>query len=123
MMNCIFCKIARDEAESRKLFENEKVVVFMDLYPETNGHMLIVPKKHITDFTEMDNETLGEINNTAKKMEKLITKKLNPNGIKLVVNYGCVQVVKHYHLHLIPIYEKKQPKMSDEEVYNMLKED
>lgn len=120
-MNCIFCNIAEGTANSYKLYENEKVIVFMDLNPNSNGHMLVVPKQHITDFTEMDNETLGNINDTAKKMHTLIMKKLNPEGIRLVVNYGELQVVKHYHLHLIPYYKSKQPLKNIEEVYNTLK--
>ena len=73
-MNCIFCKIANNEADAKKLYENEKIIVFMDLNPNTNGHMLIVPKKHITDFTEMDNDTLSTINEVSKKMHKIIMK-------------------------------------------------
>lgn len=119
-MNCIFCKIANNEADSKKLYEDDKIVVFMDLNPDTNGHMLVVPKKHITDFTEMDNETIVAINEAAKRMHKLIMEKLNPDGIKLVVNYGELQVVKHYHLHLIPFYKTKQSIKNIDEIYNIL---
>lgn len=119
-MNCIFCKIANNEADSKKIYENDKIVVFMDLNPNTNGHMLVVPKKHITDFTEMDNETIAAINEGAKKMHKLITEKLHPDGIKLVVNYGELQVVKHYHLHLIPFYKNKQSIKNIDAIYNIL---
>ena len=119
-MNCIFCKIANKETESKILYENDKIIVFMDLNPNSNGHVLIVPKKHITDFTEIDNETLNEINNTAKKMHKIIMEKLKPDGIKLVVNYGELQVVKHYHLHLIPFYKEKQLLKNITEIYNIL---
>ena len=119
-MDCIFCKIASNEANSRKLYEDDKIIVFMDLNPESNGHMLVVPKKHITDFTEMDDETIVAINNGAQKMHKLIMDKLNPDGIRLVVNYGILQVVKHYHLHLIPFYKNKQPIKNIDEVFNSL---
>ena len=119
-MDCIFCKIANNEAQSRKLYEDEFVIVFMDLNPDTNGHMLVVPKKHITDFTEMDNETLGKINDVAKKMHKLIMEKLKPDGIRMLVNYGFIQIVKHYHLHLIPVYKKNEPIKNIDEVYNTL---
>lgn len=120
-MNCIFCKIAEGSADSFKLYENEKIIVFMDLSPVNNGHMLVVPKKHINDFTEMDDDTLKAINDAAKKMHNIIMEKLNPDGIKLVVNYGELQVVKHYHLHLIPFYKNKQSLRKVEEIYNTLK--
>lgn len=120
-MNCIFCKIIEGTINSYKLYENDFIIIFMDINPNTNGHMLIIPKKHITDFTEMDNETLGSINNGAKLMQKLIMEKLNADGIKLVVNYGELQEVKHYHLHLIPYYKNKQTKKTVDEIYNILK--
>ena len=120
-MNCIFCKLIEGTIPSFKLYENDNIIIFMDINPNTNGHMLVVPKKHITDFTEMDNETIQNINDGAKLMHKLIMNKLNPDGIKLVVNYGELQEVKHYHLHLIPFYRNKQEKRTVEEVYNILK--
>ena len=120
-MSCIFCKIANGEADARKLYEDEKIIVFMDLNPDSNGHMLVVPKKHIVDFTEMDDDTITAINGAAKKMHKIIMDKLNPDGIKLVVNYGVLQVVKHYHLHLIPFYKDKQHIKNIDDVYNILK--
>lgn len=120
-MDCIFCKIINREIDAKVLYENDNIIIFMDANPDSIGHMLVVPKKHITDFTEMDDETIKEINKGAKLMEKLISEKLNPDGIKLVVNYGTLQVVKHYHLHLIPFYKNGKTKLSISEVYNILK--
>lgn len=119
-MDCIFCKIINNEAKCYKIYENELVIVFLDLEPTSNGHMLIVPKKHITDFTEMDNETLCAINDVVKKMQQLVLKKLKPDGIRLIVNYGMLQVVKHYHLHLIPVYKNNHKKIDLEEIMKIL---
>lgn len=120
-MNCIFCRIIEGTIPSYKLYENDNIMIFLDINPNTNGHMLVIPKKHITDFTEMDNETIQAINEGAKLMHNLIMEKLNPEGIKLVVNYGELQEVKHYHLHLIPYYKNKQTKKTVKEIYNILK--
>lgn len=109
MENCIFCKIANGEIPSNTVYEDEVLRVFMDLNPKNNGHMLVVPKKHITDFTELDNETAVHINETIKKLKGLIEEKLNPAGIRFGNNYGIYQEVKHYHLHIIPGYEPEQP--------------
>jgi diadenosine tetraphosphate (Ap4A) HIT family hydrolase len=67
--------------------------------------MLVVPKKHITDFTEIDDETLTHIHSVVKKMKDLIYDKLGAVGLKIVNNYGSEQLVKHYHVHVIPVYE------------------
>ena len=93
-MDCIFCKINNGEIPSKTIYEDEIVRVMMDINPNSDGHTLIIPKKHITDFEEMDNETLAHINNTAKEIKKLLYKSLNPDGLVLVVNYGVAQQVK-----------------------------
>ena len=105
MEDYIFCKLANGEIPTRKVFEDEVVTVFMDAKPNTNGHMLVVPKKHITDFTEIDDETLTHIHSVVKKMKDLIYDKLGAVGLKIVNNYGSEQLVKHYHVHVIPVYE------------------
>ena len=120
MNECIFCKIISGEIPSKTIYEDEIVKVFMDVNPDDNGHMLIVPKKHITDFTELDDETAKHINNVIKDLKVKIEEKLNPDGIRFVNNYGCYQLVKHYHLHMIPCYEPKQPIIDVEETYNKL---
>ena len=107
-MDCLFCKINKNECDSLCIYEDDIVKVILDAYPDANGHTLIIPKKHITDIDEMDNETLGHINDVAKKIRKLLFNTLNPDGMVFLVNYGMTQVIKHYHLHLIPVYKKKQ---------------
>lgn len=120
MENCIFCKIINKEIPSKIVYEDDIVIVFMDASPDDNGHMLIVPKKHITDFTELDEETASYIHKIAKDMKLKIYEKLNPDGLRLVNNYGVYQLVKHYHLHVIPCYEPKQHLDDIDDVYNKL---
>ena len=118
-MDCIFCKIINGEIPAKTLYENEYVKVFMDINPSTNGHMLIVPKKHFTDFTELTDEYLLEINKVTKKMSELILNKLSIKGLSLAVNYGDRQDVKHYHMHIIPNDNTKIK--SVEEMFDLLK--
>lgn len=120
MEECIFCKIIKGEIPSKKIYEDNDLIVFMDVNPDDNGHMLIVPKKHITDFTELDNETATKINNVIKDLKVKIEDKLNPDGIRFINNYGVYQLVKHYHLHMIPCYEPKQEIVDVETIFNKL---
>lgn len=120
MNNCIFCKIINGDIPSLTIYEDEIVKVFLDINPNSNGHMLIIPKKHVNDFTELDGETVAHINEIAKKMKDKVYTCLKPDGIRLVNNYGSLQAVKHYHLHLIPHYENnklEEPKI----IYDKLK--
>ncbi len=121
MNECIFCKILNGEIPTRKVYEDELVIVIMDVDPSQNGHMLVIPKKHYVDFTELDNDILLYINDVAKNMTKLIYEKLDADGVRMVNNYGLYQVVKHYHLHIIPAYKNKQELINIDEVYNKLK--
>jgi len=120
MKDCIFCKIINKEIESKTIYEDTDLIVILDVNPNTNGHMLVIPKKHYVDFTEMDDEIILKVNKVANNMKDLIYDKLNADGIKLVNNYGIEQAVKHYHLHIIPIY-KKDEILTIEEVYDKLK--
>ena len=121
MEECIFCKIIKGEIPSKTVFEDDIVKVIMDANPNADGHMLILPKKHFEDFTEMDNETLGHIHEVAKKMKELVYNKLdNIEGIVLINNYGKFQIVKHYHLHILPNGLNSSKGLSIDEVYNKL---
>jgi len=120
MENCIFCKIIKGEIPSYKLYEDDKVIVFLDINPESNGHCLIVPKKHFVDVTDIDEEILFHINKVSKEIYKLLKEKLNFNGLKIIQNNGFIQDVKHYHMHLIPVYNNTN-KLSLEETYKKIK--
>lgn len=117
----IFCKIIDGELDSRVCYEDEVVKCIMDVTPVYPGHNLIIPKKHIETILDMDEETLARIHNTAQMMIKRMEEKLpNITGVKVVVNYGSEQAIKHYHMHLIPFYGEKV-KISQDEAYELLK--
>lgn len=119
-MDCIFCKIIKEEIPSYTIYENEYVKCFLDINPLSNGHTLIIPKHHYKDLKDIDEKILCEIVKTSKYIYNLLDSKLNPEGIRIVQNNGCYQEVKHYHMHLIPKY--KENTLTDvEEIYNMIK--
>ncbi len=119
-MDCIFCKIVNGEIPSKKLYEDDKVIAIMDVNPVVDGHVLIIPKEHIEDYTKLNNELLLHIYNIAQKLANEIMSKLNSRGITLTVNYGDSQIVKHFHLHLLPDYQLKDKEKDIEEVYKLL---
>lgn len=120
-MDCLFCKITNGELNSYTLHEDDIVRVFLDVNPDSNGHMLIVPKKHILDLNDMDEDTWKHILEVAKQMRKRIEERLNPDGLTLIQNNGDVQIVKHFHLHLKPYYKEKQELLPISELYEKLK--
>ncbi|MDD4188008.1 MAG: HIT family protein [Bacilli bacterium] len=119
-MNCVFCKIINGEIPAKILYRDNDLIVIMDANPETNGHLLIIPIKHYTTFEDLDDEILLKINKLAKKMKALLTEKLNIDGLTLIVNYGIRQMVKHYHLHLIPAYKEDYAIEDIDKIYQKL---
>jgi histidine triad (HIT) family protein len=121
-MNCIFCKIINNEIPSYKLYEDDNVLCFLDVSPDSNGHCLIIPKKHYQDIDDIDDITLNQIMIIAKKIKELLEEKLNIDGLTLIQNNGDIQEVKHYHLHLKPYYKEKQQLIDIKDIYEILKE-
>ena len=121
-MDCIFCKIVNGEIPSKKLYEDDKVIVFMDVNPNVDGHSLIVPKKHYTDFTELDDDIILHMEKVKREIGKMLMEKLNVKALTMSMNYGESQVVKHVHLHLLPNFiTKLKPERTVDEVYEILK--
>lgn len=122
-MDCIFCKIANGEIPSKVLYEDDIVMVIMDVNPIRDGHCLVIPKKHFSDFIELDDETTKHIFKVAKKMTNILMEKLDAKSVTLLINYGEDQMVKHYHLHLLPDFgttDQSLAKRSIEENYNLI---
>jgi histidine triad (HIT) family protein len=104
MEDCIFCKIIKGEIPSFKVYEDEKVFAFEDINPISEGHTLLIPKKHAENLWEIPGEDLTAVHLASKKIIQAIRDSLNPTGVAcLQLNgRGANQIVMHYHLHLIP---------------------
>ncbi len=120
-MDCVFCKIINGDIPSYKLYEDDAVLVFLDINPDSDGHSLVIPKKHYTDIMDIDNETLTHIFDVARSIKIKLEDKLHCDGITFIQNNGDVQEVKHYHLHIKPYYKNKTELSPVEEIYSLLK--
>ena len=110
MKDCIFCKIANGEIPSATIYEDEDFRVILDMGPATKGHALLLPKKHSANLFELDDEVAEKALKTAKKVAGQMKEALHADGFNLVQNNGEIagQTVFHFHMHLIPRYEKDQ---------------
>ena len=131
MKDCIFCKIINGDIPCMKVYEDDVCLAYLDINPDSNGHTLIIPKKHYKDIYDIPNDILSHIYEVAKKIMKLLEDKLKCDGFSLLQNNGSVQEVKHYHLHIKPYYSNnpsikiiKNESLieSVNEVYNKIKE-
>lgn len=120
MKECLFCKIGSGENPSYTLFEDDVIKVILDVYPDSPGHTLIIPKNHCLDLSDIPMETLNHILSKAKDIKKLLESKLNPSSVVIIQNNGEAEKIKHFHLHLIPYYKNK-PNKSVEEMFEILR--
>ena len=104
MEDCIFCKIVKKELPAFIFYEDEFVIVFLDINPLVEGHTLVVPKKHYESIFDIDEEVLQKIISVSQKMSKRIKEALRVEGVNLINSSGVVagQSVPHFHLHIIP---------------------
>ena len=119
-MECLFCKIIKGEIPSYKLYEDDKLIVILDAYPNVDGHTLIIPKEHYDTFMDLPDDLVLHINEIAKKYTTEIMTKLNAKELSVHVNYGNSQKIKHYHLHLLPNYDMR-PLKDVKDIYEELK--
>lgn len=101
---CLFCKIAREEIPSRKVYSDDDVVAFEDINPQAPTHILVIPRRHIAstdDLTPADHATMGNVVTRAATLAREMG--INADGYRLVINCGeaAGQTVFHIHLHLL----------------------
>lgn len=100
MSDCIFCKIINGDFNTEFVYEDENAVVFKDINPKANIHLLVVPREHVPSLNELDDEQLlGKLMMVVKK----VTKKLGINSYRTVINTGkeAGQEVFHLHIHIL----------------------
>ena len=105
--NNIFAKILRGEIPSVKVYEDAKTLAFMDVMPEAEGHVLVVPKEGAQDILALSPEGLSAMMATVQKVAKAVDKALEPDGI-LLKQYNrpaAGQSVFHVHFHIVPRWE------------------
>lgn len=106
MKDCLFCKIINNEIPSSTIYEDDLIKVFLDINPTTNGHMLIIPKKHHVNVMDIDENIVSHaLKVIREKLYPMLKKNLGCDGLTIVQNNEYGQEVKHYHIHLIPRYQ------------------
>ena len=103
-MDCVFCKIVRGEIASRKVFEDEHTLVFMDIAGDVDGHMIAIPKKHFKSILDCDEEVLNHLMKTVKKVANHCVLNCGYDGVNLLnaSEESAGQSVFHFHVHIIP---------------------
>jgi len=101
---CIFCQIVSGEIPSYKVYEDEKILAFLDIKPLSLGHTLVITKKHYQNIEEINEEDLSALILAVKKIGHLLKTKLGVEGYNVSTNNDPVagQEIPHIHFHIIP---------------------
>jgi histidine triad (HIT) family protein len=103
----IFAKIIRGDMPAIKVFEDDVALAFMDIFPQAEGHALVIPKKaRATNFLDADAADLGPLIVRVQRVARGVVKALRPDGVRLVQFNGSPagQTVFHLHFHILPIF-------------------
>ncbi|AHF58279.1 MULTISPECIES: HIT family protein [Spiroplasma] len=108
--DCLFCRIINGEVPSSKVYENEYVYAFLDIFPNSDGHTLVIPKSHSDYFSDTEDLYLAEVAKASKLIANRIYDTLKPKGINYIINEKeeAFQQVFHYHMHVIPKYHRQE---------------
>lgn len=104
MRDCIFCKIAGKEVESKIIFETDNCMTILPINPVNAGHALVISKSHFENVSDASDEVLAEIIITVKKIGEIAKKELGATGYNILNASGkdAQQSVPHLHFHLVP---------------------
>lgn len=107
MNDCIFCKIVADEIPSYKIYEDDTHLAFLDIFPASLGHTLVIPKQHHDDIHSIPAEEYGALATRAKDVADLLMEKLESEGTTIMqMNRSAGwQTVFHAHMHVIPRWQ------------------
>lgn len=107
MGNCVFCKIIKKELPATIVFENDEFLAFSPLEQVTEGHTLVIPKKHFENVFDFESPSLERLMGVAQTVAKGLVEKNGATGVNLLHASGkdAQQSVFHFHLHVVPRYK------------------
>jgi len=105
--NCIFCEKSKQKNDRKNLllYRGKKSFILLNLYPYTNGHLMVAPYRHKPDFNRLTKEELADLLQTVRLSVNLLKKTLNPDGFNIGINLGKVAgagIEEHLHIHIVP---------------------
>lgn len=104
MSDCIFCQIIAGQSPAHKVYEDEHLLAFMDLFPAGPGHTLLIPKTHAENIFELDEVTMGRVGTFSRKLATAVKGAFHADGLVVFQLNGeaAGQTVFHYHMHFLP---------------------
>jgi histidine triad (HIT) family protein len=105
MPTCIVCDIAAGVAPAHVIHESNALICFLDHRPINAGHLLLCPRDHHADLTDLPDDVLDALFREAKCLAGMLKARLGCAGVSLMQNNGRFNELGHFHLHLFPRYQ------------------
>jgi histidine triad (HIT) family protein len=99
---CLFCAIVRGEADAHRVYEDAATLGFLDFHPLARGHVLLVPKVHVTTLFEADVATVNAMAGAAQRLAVAVRAARGADGVFVAQNNVVSQSVPHLHTHVVP---------------------
>ena len=115
-VSCVFCRIVQKEALASIVYEDDKIIVFLDIRPLNQGHTLIIPREHYETVYDIPEDLLAHIHKIVKRTAVAVKDATKADGITIIQQNGHAagQEVFHLHVHVVPRYEgQKLPKFTE----------
>lgn len=113
---CIFCEIIAGRAPDYRVFEDASTLAFLDLFPFTRGHLLVVPKRHGARLTDFGPDDQAAVVRTLEQMCRRAERLTPDYNVALNAGANAGQIVFHLHFHVIPRYGESNPFRAPERV-------
>lgn len=106
--SCIFCQIVSRKKNAYLVYEDEKCIAFLDAYPVTEGHTLVIPKEHYANIYEIPADILAHIMTVCQKLALDYKEIFQTIGLNIIQSNGIAakQTIFHFHIHLVPRYSQ-----------------
>ena len=104
MPDCAFCRIADGSQPARIVYEDDATLAFLPLDPATDGHVLVMPRRHVQDIWGLDNTTATALTRATLRLAHAVRAAFRPGGLNIINSSGtaATQTVMHVHVHVVP---------------------
>jgi histidine triad (HIT) family protein len=108
MSDCIFCGIAAGTMPAERIHEDGRTIAFLDIFPACDGHVLVIPRAHADDIHSLDPADAAAVAQTAQLLAGRVSGALGSDGVTITQANGAAagQTVFHYHVHVIPRFDR-----------------
>jgi histidine triad (HIT) family protein len=105
-MACLFCQIAAGDVAAELVYNDHRAVAFLDHRPLFPGHVLLIPRQHVTTLPELPAEDVGPFFQIAQRLEIAVERGMDADGSFIAINNVVSQSVPHLHVHIVPRRKK-----------------